>query len=68
MQSSNVNEIGICRMKFRDKVFHDIWGALQIAAKCGVHKLCCLPRAERVAGRQMALGKIREEHVSATMS
>lgn len=33
MQSSNLNEIGICRMKFRDKMFHDIWGALQIAAE-----------------------------------
>ena len=64
-QSGNLNEIGICRMKFRDKVFHDIWEALQIAAKCWVHKPCCLHRAEWVARRQTALGKINEERVSA---
>lgn len=67
MQSNNLNEAGICRMKFRDKVFHDIWAALQIAAKRWVHKPCCLRRAIWVAGRQMALGKIREECASAIM-
>lgn len=54
-------------MKFRDKVFHDIWAALQIAAKRYVCKPCCLHRAEWVAGRQMAIGKIYEERVSAIM-
>lgn len=59
MQSSNLNEIGIWNLGI--KCFVTCGELLQIAAKHWVHKACCLYRAEWVARRQTALGKIHEE-------